>query len=159
AVVIAADDAEHALALANDTPYGLGAAIWTQTERGVEMARRIEAGQVSVNGIVKSDPRLPSGGIKRSGYGREPGPHGIREFTNAQQSWVGPATGWPRAGRDPAPPVISGGAAPRAGAGRSPGPGAPRPPPPDRGHERAGRCARPPRRPGGPDGGSSAASR
>ncbi|ASK64526.1 succinate-semialdehyde dehydrogenase [Brachybacterium avium] len=90
AVVIAADDAEHALALANDTPYGLGAAIWTETERGVAMARRIEAGQVSVNGIVKSDPRLPSGGIKRSGYGRELGPHGIREFTNAQQVWVGP---------------------------------------------------------------------
>ena len=90
AVVIAADDAEHALAIANDTPYGLGAAIWTETERGVEMARRIEAGQVSVNGIVKSDPRLPSGGIKRSGYGRELGPHGIREFTNAQQIWVGP---------------------------------------------------------------------
>ena len=90
AVVIAADDAEHALALANDTPYGLGAAIWTGTERGVAMARRIEAGQVSVNGIVKSDPRLPSGGIKRSGYGRELGPHGIREFTNAQQVWVGP---------------------------------------------------------------------
>ena len=93
AVVIAADDAEHALTLANDTPYGLGAAIWTETERGVEMARRIEAGQVSINGIVKSDPRLPSGGIKRSGYGRELGPHGIREFTNAQQIWVGPATG------------------------------------------------------------------
>ena len=91
AVVIAADDAEHAMALANDTPYGLGATIWTGNERGVAMARRIEAGQVSVNGIVKSDPRLPSGGIKRSGYGRELGPHGIREFTNAQQIWVGPA--------------------------------------------------------------------
>lgn len=93
AVVMVAEDAEHALALANDTPYGLGAAIWTDTERGVQMARRIEAGQVSVNGIVKSDPRLPSGGIKRSGYGRELGPHGIREFTNAQQVWVGPAVG------------------------------------------------------------------
>lgn len=90
AVVMVAEDVEHALALANDTPYGLGAAIWTETERGVELARRIEAGQVSVNGIVKSDPRLPSGGIKRSGYGRELGPHGIREFTNAQQIWVGP---------------------------------------------------------------------
>lgn len=90
AVVMAADDAEHALALANDTPYGLGAAIWTETERGVALARSIEAGQVAVNGIVKSDPRLPSGGIKRSGYGRELGPHGIREFTNAQQIWVGP---------------------------------------------------------------------
>ncbi|MGP9537018.1 NAD-dependent succinate-semialdehyde dehydrogenase [Brachybacterium sp. AOP43-C2-M15] len=93
AVVMAADDAEQALAIANDTPYGLGASIWTSTERGEAMARRIEAGQVSVNGIVKTDPRLPSGGIKRSGYGRELGPHGIREFVNAQQVWVGPARG------------------------------------------------------------------
>src|SRR5699024_12726858 len=54
AVVIAADDAAHALALANDTPYGLGAAVWTGTERGAAMARRIEAGQGSVNGIGKS---------------------------------------------------------------------------------------------------------
>ena len=54
------------------------------------MAARIEAGQVAVNGIVKTDPRLPSGGVKRSGYGRELGPHGIHEFVNAQQVWVGP---------------------------------------------------------------------
>ena len=91
AVVMAADDAEQALAMANDTPYGLGASVWTTTERGEAMAPRIEAGQVSVNGIVKTDPRLPSGGIKRSGYGRELGPHGILEFVNAQQVWVGPA--------------------------------------------------------------------
>ena len=91
ASVMVAEDAEHALSLANDTPYGLGASIWTETSRGEAMARRIEAGQVSVNGIVKTDPRLPSGGIKRSGYGRELGPHGIREFVNAQQVWVGPA--------------------------------------------------------------------
>ena len=60
AVVIAADDAEHALTLANDTPYGLGAAIWTETERGVEMARRIEAGQVSDqrDREVRSSPAL-----------------------------------------------------------------------------------------------------
>ena len=93
AVVMTADDAEDALAIANDTPYGLGASIWTSTERGEAMAPRIEAGQVSVNGIVKTDPRLPSGGIKRSGYGRELGPHGIKEFVNAQQVWVGPAQG------------------------------------------------------------------
>ncbi|AGF71183.1 NAD-dependent succinate-semialdehyde dehydrogenase [Corynebacterium halotolerans] len=90
AVVVAADDAEDALEIANDTPYGLGASVWTSTERGEAMARRIEAGQVSINGIVKTDPRLPSGGVKRSGYGRELGPHGIREFVNAQQVWVGP---------------------------------------------------------------------
>jgi succinate-semialdehyde dehydrogenase/glutarate-semialdehyde dehydrogenase len=90
AAVIRAEDAEHALRLANDTPYGLAASIWTDTARGVELASEIEAGQVAVNGIVKTDPRLPSGGIKRSGYGRELGPHGIREFVNTQQVWVGP---------------------------------------------------------------------
>jgi len=93
AVLVKASDAEDALKLANDTPYGLGAGIWTSAKRGEEMARRIEAGQVAVNGIVKTDPRLPSGGIKKSGYGRELGPHGIREFVNAQQVWVGPAQG------------------------------------------------------------------
>ncbi|MFC7403816.1 NAD-dependent succinate-semialdehyde dehydrogenase [Georgenia alba] len=93
AVVMAAEDADHALALANDTPYGLAASVWSTAERGEAMARHIAAGQVAVNGIVKTDPRLPSGGIKRSGYGRELGPHGIREFVNAQQVWVGPAKG------------------------------------------------------------------
>jgi succinate-semialdehyde dehydrogenase/glutarate-semialdehyde dehydrogenase len=90
AALIEAEDAEHALAIANDSEYGLGAAVWTSTERGEAMAREIVAGQVAVNGIVKTDPRLPSGGVKRSGYGRELGPHGIREFVNAQQVWVGP---------------------------------------------------------------------
>ncbi len=90
-VMVRARDVEHALALANDTVYGLGAGIWTEAGRGEALARDIEAGQVAVNGIVKTDPRLPSGGIKRSGYGRELGPHGIHEFVNAQQVWVGPA--------------------------------------------------------------------
>lgn len=90
AAVAAVDDAEHALAVANDTDYGLAASIWTTAERGEAMASRFEAGQVAVNGIVKTDPRLPSGGIKMSGYGRELGPHGIREFVNAQQVWAGP---------------------------------------------------------------------
>ncbi|MEG3616695.1 aldehyde dehydrogenase family protein [Isoptericola haloaureus] len=89
-VVMEAADAEEALAIANRTEYGLAASVWSTAERGVAMARRIEAGQVAVNGIVKTDPRLPSGGVKRSGYGRELGPHGIREFVNAQQVWVGP---------------------------------------------------------------------
>lgn len=88
--VMPAADAEEALAMANRTQYGLAAAVWSTPERGEAMARRIQAGQVAVNGIVKTDPRLPSGGIKRSGYGRELGPHGIREFVNAQQVWVGP---------------------------------------------------------------------
>lgn len=88
--VIRARDADHALQLANDTDYGLAASIWAgDPDRAETMAREIEAGQVSINGIVKTDPRLPSGGIKKSGYGRELGPHGIREFVNAQQIWIG----------------------------------------------------------------------
>ncbi|MFN2287915.1 MAG: NAD-dependent succinate-semialdehyde dehydrogenase [Chromatocurvus sp.] len=90
AAVMRADSAEQAVALANDTVYGLAASVWTSADRGEAIARELEAGQVAVNGIVKTDPRLPSGGIKRSGYGRELGPHGIREFVNAQQIWVGP---------------------------------------------------------------------
>ncbi|GAA1737499.1 NAD-dependent succinate-semialdehyde dehydrogenase [Isoptericola hypogeus] len=88
--VLRADDADDALAMANRTDYGLAASVWSTPERGEALAREIQAGQVAVNGIVKTDPRLPSGGIKRSGYGRELGPHGIREFVNAQQVWVGP---------------------------------------------------------------------
>ncbi|MDA3868994.1 MAG: NAD-dependent succinate-semialdehyde dehydrogenase [Gammaproteobacteria bacterium] len=91
AVVIKADSAEHALTIANDTPYGLASSIWSaDVAKAEKMARDIEAGQVTINGLVKTDPRLPSGGIKRSGYGRELGPHGILEFVNVQQVWVGP---------------------------------------------------------------------
>ncbi|MBI1261906.1 MAG: aldehyde dehydrogenase family protein [Rhizobiales bacterium] len=89
-VLIQADNADHALSLANDTEYGLAASVWSTAARGEAIAREIEAGQVAVNGIVKTDPRLPSGGIKKSGYGRELGPHGIHAFVNAQQVWVGP---------------------------------------------------------------------
>lgn len=92
AVVMKADSPEHALTIANDTDYGLAASIWTaDAKRAEAMARDIAAGQVAINGIVKTDPRLPSGGIKRSGYGRELGPAGIMEFVNVQQVWVGPA--------------------------------------------------------------------
>ena len=90
AVVLKAEDAAHALRLANDTEYGLAGSIWTDRVRGEAMAADIQAGQVVINGLVKTDPRLPSGGIKRSGYGRELGPHGILEFVNVQQVWVGP---------------------------------------------------------------------
>lgn len=89
AAVRAVQNIEEAFAIANDTVYGLGASIWTQSERGAQLAAHFESGQVAVNGIMKSDPRLPSGGIKRSGYGKELGPHGIREFVNAQQVWQG----------------------------------------------------------------------
>ncbi len=91
AVVLRADDEEQALQIANDCEYGLAGSVWSTAERGEALARRMITGQVSVNGIVKTDPRLPSGGVRRSGYGRELGPHGIREFVNAQQVWIGPA--------------------------------------------------------------------
>lgn len=89
AVVTKVRDLDEALRLANQSEYGLASSIWTTPERGEALAREIEAGQVVINGVVKTDPRLPSGGVKRSGYGRELGPHGIREFTNAQQVWIG----------------------------------------------------------------------
>ncbi|HKJ82847.1 MAG TPA: NAD-dependent succinate-semialdehyde dehydrogenase [Mariprofundaceae bacterium] len=92
AVVMKAESPEHALEIANDTEYGLAASIWSgDTARAEKIASDIEAGQVAINGIVKTDPRLPSGGIKGSGFGRELGPAGILEFVNMQQVWVGPA--------------------------------------------------------------------
>ena len=92
AAVIRVRDEEQAIQVANDTVYGLGASIWTRdVERAKRLARRIEAGSVFVNGIVASDPRLPFGGVKRSGYGRELSELGIREFVNVKTLWVGPA--------------------------------------------------------------------
>lgn len=88
-VVSRAADIETAVKLANDTDYGLGAGIWTSDAALAEqVAGQLNAGQIAINGIVKTDPRLPSGGIKRSGYGRELGPHGIKEFVNAKQVWI-----------------------------------------------------------------------
>lgn len=83
AVIHASDEAE-AISLANDSPYGLGAAVFTQdVERGERIAvEKIEAGSCSVNTFVSSDPRLPFGGIKHSGYGRELSAEGIRSFVN-----------------------------------------------------------------------------
>jgi succinate-semialdehyde dehydrogenase/glutarate-semialdehyde dehydrogenase len=88
AAVIEAREADHAIQLANRSIYGLGASIWTDNERGEGFVERIEAGHVAVNGIVKSDPRLPFGGIKRSGYGRELARDGILEFMNRKTVWV-----------------------------------------------------------------------
>ncbi|WP_016957312.1 NAD-dependent succinate-semialdehyde dehydrogenase [Catenovulum agarivorans] len=88
--VCKAEDADAALELANHTVYGLGAAIWSKDLRQQQkFVEQLQAGQVSVNGIVKTDPRLPSGGIKNSGIGRELGPHGIRQFVNCKQVWIG----------------------------------------------------------------------
>ncbi len=89
APITVARDAEHALSLANDSPYGLGAAVFTaDIERGEKIALAIEAGCTFVNAMVKSDPRLPFGGIKDSGYGRELSEFGIREFVNVKTVWI-----------------------------------------------------------------------
>jgi succinate-semialdehyde dehydrogenase / glutarate-semialdehyde dehydrogenase len=92
AAVIRVKDAEDALRVANDTDFGLGSAIWTaDVERAKKLAERVESGLVFINGMVASDARLPFGGVKRSGYGRELGSYGIKEFVNIQTVWVGPA--------------------------------------------------------------------
>jgi succinate-semialdehyde dehydrogenase/glutarate-semialdehyde dehydrogenase len=91
AAMMRARDTEEAIQLANQTPYGLGSNLWTSDIEGAKkLSRRIEAGQVFINGMVASDPRLPFGGIKRSGYGRELSDFGLREFVNIQTVWIGP---------------------------------------------------------------------
>ena len=90
AAVITAKGEEDAIRIANDSRFGLGAAVFTRdVARGEAIAaERLEAGCCFVNGLVKSDPRLPFGGIKESGYGRELSPLGIREFANVKTVWV-----------------------------------------------------------------------
>ncbi len=89
ASVIRVADAEEAVAVANDSPFGLGGSVWTRdTPLGEALAGRIEAGAVFVNGMVKSDPRLPFGGVKISGFGRELSHYGIKEFVNIQTVWI-----------------------------------------------------------------------
>ncbi|TME68206.1 MAG: NAD-dependent succinate-semialdehyde dehydrogenase [Chloroflexi bacterium] len=89
AAVVRVRDADEAVRVANDSAYGLGANLWTRDlALGERLARRIESGSVFVNGMVASDPRLPFGGVKRSGYGRELSSYGIKEFVNIQTIWI-----------------------------------------------------------------------
>ncbi|SFI49927.1 NAD-dependent succinate-semialdehyde dehydrogenase [Nitrosomonas sp. Nm34] len=90
AVMVRVKNAEEAIRLANQSPFGLGGSVWTRdVARGEAIARQIQAGSVFVNSIVKSDPRLPFGGIRESGFGRELSYHGIREFVNIKTLWIG----------------------------------------------------------------------
>jgi len=89
AAVIRVRDEAEAVRVANASRYGLGASVWTQdAARGERLACELEVGSVFVNGLVKSDPRLPFGGVKRSGYGRELSEFGLREFVNVKTVWV-----------------------------------------------------------------------
>lgn len=89
ASLIVARDAEHALELANDSEFGLSGAIWTADKtKAQQMARRLVSGGVFINGFSASDPRVPIGGVKKSGFGRELSHFGLREFTNPQTVWI-----------------------------------------------------------------------
>lgn len=88
AVIIAKDEAE-VIKIANDSDFGLSASLWTEdTKLAEKIAARLEVGSVFINGMVKSDPRLPLGGVKRSGFGRELYSFGIREFVNVKSVWI-----------------------------------------------------------------------
>ncbi|MFT4704365.1 MAG: succinate-semialdehyde dehydrogenase/glutarate-semialdehyde dehydrogenase [Bradymonadia bacterium] len=89
AIVARARDVEHAVELANESEFGLGASVWTEDVSLAEgLLPHIDAGCVSINGAVKSDPRLPFGGVKDSGYGRELSVEGIRSFVNIKSVWI-----------------------------------------------------------------------
>lgn len=90
AAIVRVKNTEEAIRMANQTSFGLGGSVWTRdSARGEAIVRQLDVGSAFVNGIVKSDPRLPFGGIKASGFGRELSYHGIREFVNIKTIWVG----------------------------------------------------------------------
>ena len=96
AAIMRVADADEAIDVANSLDFGLGAAIWSaDVQRADALARRIDAGAVFINALVASDARVPFGGIKQSGYGRELGAYGLREFTNIKTIWT-TRTRWSR---------------------------------------------------------------
>jgi succinate-semialdehyde dehydrogenase/glutarate-semialdehyde dehydrogenase len=89
AAVFSVADEEEAIEMANDSRFGLGASLWSDDrDRANRIASRIEAGCVYINQLVKSDPRVPFGGVKQSGYGRELAEAGIKEFVNRKTVWI-----------------------------------------------------------------------
>ena len=89
ASIVVAEDVDDAIRLANTSDYGLGGALWTANlARARDIVRRLETGGVFINGSFETNPRIPVGGVKKSGYGRELSHFGLREFTNAQAVWV-----------------------------------------------------------------------